>query len=135
MNQMRVDFPQQTTKQPVVWICQNALCRERNKNYEFEADEPICPKCQAAGYPYVQKRILVHLLVSDPEGLILGASGPLSILCDSGRGFIATYHNGEAGTGETAPVNCPGCRKLIKEQGLKNIGGSINIVQERVTSK
>ncbi len=49
-----VDFPHQTTLQPVVWLCNNDECREGKPGlsgavpkFAFEADHPTCPKCGA----------------------------------------------------------------------------------------
>lgn len=131
-NGMLVDFPNQTTKQPVRWQCQNDDCKLRNcygvlVNFTFEADEPICPKCTARGYPTVQKVILVHLLVRDRLGPIQGATSRYSLACDPKRDYITHPTNGEAATGEIPPVNCPGCMKVIKEQKLGFQGSHIRL--------
>jgi hypothetical protein len=103
----------QTTKQPVIMRCANPDCFEENRPFDFESDEPTCPKC-GQGPPAIQKRVLIHFLAKDPRGKITGQHGiRYQITCDPTRKVIATLTNGEAGTGDATQVNCPGCMGSI----------------------
>lgn len=107
----KIIHPDQTTKQPVVWRCPNPECRDSSldRYFDFESDQPKCPKC-SAGPPVVSKRALIHLLVRDPQGKIVGEyQRRYKLACDASRSFIATQTNGEAGTDQVAAANCPGC--------------------------
>jgi rubredoxin len=119
-----------TVKQPVVFRCPNPECNDSplTKSYfEFESDEPICPKC-GVGPPYVQPRVLIHLMVKDKKGRIEGQYGQrYAIACDRRRDYIATPDNSEAASGDPIAVNCPGClaspegiAKLAAGQGIRS---------------
>ena len=128
-NQPNVRFlGAQTTKQPVVWRCQNPDCLESNLDrfFEFESDECKCPKC-GLGHPAVIKRALIHFLVRDAKGPIQGDLGlRYHIGCSPTRAYIGTIENGEAGSGDLAAVNCPGCLKAVGDS-LKVNGLAITI--------
>ena len=107
----------QTIKQPIVWRCQNPDCLESSLDrfFEFTGDECKCPKC-GLGHPAVIKRALIHLLIRDNAGRIVGDRGlRYRLACDTKRAYVATRENGEAGTGDLAAANCPGCLKAIGE--------------------
>lgn len=116
---------QQTTKQPTVFRCPNPDCVEHRFQgyYDFESDEPICPKC-GLGPPGVQKRSLTHLLVRDNRvGPIPGALGMRYYMaCDPQRDFLATELNGEGASGDPAAVNCPGCMASAAYKAKHNSG-------------
>ncbi len=121
--------PDQTNKQPVVWMCQNADCTgPLRRSFDFISDYPICPKCGADGDPTVQKRVLIHLLVRDPKGPIAGERGSRwRLACDGTREHLATHTNGEAATGDPTQINCPGCTAHLG-RGIKS--GAIAITQD-----
>lgn len=103
--------PDQTTTQPVVWQCPNPDCKDTPLDYyfEFESPYPECPKC-GLGPPAVQKRVLIHYLVRDSKGPIIGQMGMrYRMACMPRRMQLATGTNGEAATGDPNQVNCPGC--------------------------
>ena len=105
----------QTTKQPTVWRCQNPDCLESSLDrfYEFERDEPTCPKCGLTE-PAVIKKALIHFLIRDSKGPIRGDMGMnFRMACSPMRAYIATTENGEAGTGDISAATCPGCLKTI----------------------
>lgn len=122
-----VIHPDQSTKQPVTWCCLNPACQEKGKRYDFERDQPLCPKCGADGYPIVQKRILIHFIVADPKGPIEGQFGRFRMACDPPRELLGTHTNGEAASGEIAACNCPGCLKVIGEAMLADQSRPIEI--------
>jgi len=105
-------YDQQTTKQPVWMRCPNPECCEKGEPYfDFQSDYPKCPKC-SLGPPAVEKRALMHLLVRDPKGPVVGQLGlRYALACDKKRDYLATWRNGEAATGSPKDVNCPGCKK------------------------
>lgn len=133
----------QTTKQPVVWRCQNPVClptpeeiaeiinskaginepiktaggliyRPSLRSFDFESQYPTCPKCSYTGPPVVNKRSLIHVLLQDRNGPIVGEKGlRWFIACDPKRRTLATTTNGEACTGNSSQANCPGCLKRI----------------------
>lgn len=104
----------QSIKYPVFWLCRNPECRPDNaRAFSFQSDYPECPKCGAEP-PLVQKRALVHLLLRNPKGPILGMKGlRWELACDVDRDWLATGDNGEAATGLSFHVNCQVCLKRI----------------------
>lgn len=119
--------PDQTTKQPVVWRCPNPECFESNlsRYYEFESEYGECPKC-GLKEPYVRKRVLIHVLVRDKGGPIVGNLGlRYRLACDPKRVTLATATNGEAATGDVTTANCPGCLKAIGDK-LKQTGQNLS---------
>lgn len=129
----------QTVKQPVVWRCPNRECvepatlfdptdlaalnRPGVRYFEFAADYPECPKC-GSGPPAVTKRALIHLLVRDKKGPILGDMGlRWSMACDPKRTHLATEDNGEAATGNSLAINCPGCIAALAKSGRVYLQG------------
>lgn len=124
-----IRHPDQTSKQPIVWLCPNPDCRPTGpcpsgevNFYNFESEYPRCPKC-GSGPPSVQKKVLIHFLMPDRNGNIEGINGLHYFLaCDRKRKEVATFTNGEAGTGSIQSVNCPGCRKVIKRKRLQTHG-------------
>lgn len=108
---------QQTSKQPVIMNCPNPECRDPRypmQLFSFVSDDPVCPKC-GIGTPAVQKRSLIHLIVRDKDGPLVGYMGMrYRILCDPKRELMATARNGEALTPMPQLINCPGCIKLYK---------------------
>lgn len=109
---MTATLDQQTIKQPVWWVCANPECRESVvsiKPFTFQSDYAECPKCGCKA-PHVVKRALIHFVQPDKNGKIIGQFWKqYRLACDQGRDFIATEHNGEAGTNEPTLVNCAGC--------------------------
>ena len=110
-----------TENQPLDWICQNPDCREKptDKFFQFRSDQPRCPKCTLFGPPAVQLVALVHLLVPDPQGPILGQYRRYHLACDPKREHIATVTNKEAGSDNLGAVNCPGCQAAAKKLRVK----------------
>lgn len=107
----RVQHPDQTNKQPVIWRCPNPMCAEQSTDswYEFTSDYPECPKCGLTA-PAVSKRALIHFLAMDMQGPIVGQMGLRYVLaCSPTRVVLATFTNGEAATNYPSQVNCPGC--------------------------
>lgn len=104
----------QSTKYPVFWLCMNPDCREHERGaFVFRSDYPECPKC-GCGAPTVQKRALVHLLLRNNKGPIVGDLGlRWELACDTKRDYLATIDNGEACTGDSRHVNCQACLKRV----------------------
>lgn len=115
----------QTLKQPTIWRCPNPECvspvgivdhtdplrlnQPGVRYFEFAGDYPECPKCGSCA-PSVQKRALIHLLVRDKKGPVVGEHGlRWRMACDPKRTHLATESNGEAATGDSTCANCPGC--------------------------
>lgn len=119
--------PDQTTKQPVVWCCANPTCRPVIGCFEFESDYPTCPKCGASGEPQVFKRTLIHLLLADERGPILGNGRRYRMACDEkrARAYLATLTNGEAAVNldHAELANCPGCLSAVGKQPKLLLGG------------
>lgn len=109
-----------TTKQPARGFCYNPACRElsTDERFEFTVDHDrfACPKCGASGPPLAGLLVLIHLLVPHKAGHLIGTGGVRYMLaCDETRAYVATVTNQEAGSGDLAAVNCPGC--LAAAQG------------------
>jgi len=123
----------QTTKQPTIFRCPNPECVPKkfdrvtgqpHRFFDFESDQPVCPKC-GLGAPHVAKRALIHFLLRDPAGPIQGEMGlRYKIACDHKREVIATTDNGEAGTGDLAACNCAGCLRFVGTK-IRNSGSAI----------
>lgn len=119
-----VIHPDQTTKQPVVWRCLSDECKTDAPWFEFESDQPRCPKCGSDGAPTVQKRVLIHLAIRNSRGPILGFKGErYAFACDPPRELLATMTNGEAISGQLNVVNCPSCLMAITKLNVKDDTG------------
>jgi ribosomal protein S27E len=117
-----------TQKQPVACICRNPECLESSDkpHFEFTTDKtPItCPKCGANQSPMVGLLALVHFLVRDKKGPIVGMGGlRFALACSATRAHLATNTNQEAATGDFASVNCPGCLTAAVEKKLVPLNG------------
>lgn len=136
MFRQRELYDDRITTEPITWICWNPMCIEDGrgvtgqgprKRFEFVSDYPECPKC-GASLPYVTKKALIHLLIADTKGQIIGEFGNrMRLACnkENDRWWLATDRNQEAVTNNREVANCPTCLKNTK--GLrKNIGRSMN---------
>ncbi len=73
----------------------------------FEADLPVCPRCQAAN---CVELALVHLLVPDQKGPIYDPSGRLHVACEPKRDALARHRFDDyAATQDPRAVTCPSC--------------------------
>lgn len=117
-----------TCKQPARGYCLNPLCMEKaGQRFEFDTEHSpiVCPKCKQDKAPMVGLLVLIHFLYHDPAGgPITGSDGmDYRLACDTERAYMATVSNLEAASGEIAAVNCPGCLKAAKEEGLAPMQG------------
>lgn len=122
--------PSQTHRQPVVWRCPNPDCLENATDtwFDFESDYPTCPKCGLEP-PAIQKRVLIHLLVADTKGPIMGSQGlRYHMACHPQRVILATATNGEAASNDPAQVNCPGC--LLSDDFQRGLRSGFAIHQQ-----
>lgn len=108
----------------------NPACREQSDHERFlflaENDHFCCPKCGADQSPMVGVLALIHFLIPDRKGPIVGMGGLRYRLgCDSVRAYLATTSNQEAATGEIAAANCPGCLEEAKKLGIKLAGHAL----------
>jgi hypothetical protein len=112
-----------TTKQPVRAYCYNPECKPVDGDrFEFGVsnDRFACPKCGAFLPPMVGVLSLVHLLVRDPKGPIIGEGGlRWRLACEERRAYLATVTNNEAATVVREVANCPGCLLKTEHGGLK----------------
>lgn len=109
-----------TKKQPVRFRCVNPACAVQGEPFEFTSDQDRCPKCTAIGPPYVVVLVLIHILIPDPHGKLVGESQlRYRVACDSSRDATATFTNKEAATGDPSASNCPGCIAEAKRVGYK----------------
>lgn len=110
-----IEIPRdRTIKQPVLGCCYNPECLEdrRKGRFEFQSehDHFACPKCGADRAPLVYMLVLIHLLVPQKGGKIVGKGGiEYNLACDETRAYLATVTNQEAATGDPTAANCPGC--------------------------
>lgn len=118
--------PDRTLKQPVTFRCQNPECAENGQYFEFDGTDDKCPRCTSSGPPFVIVLTLVHLLIGNPNGKILGYGGKrFSMACDFSRESLATFTNKEAATSEGASVTCPGCKsEMLRMRAPKTAPGS-----------
>lgn len=99
-----------TPKQPVRFRCVNPACAVDGQSFEFTSDQDRCPRCTAVGPPYVVVLVLIHILIPDPKGKLVGQSQMrYRCACDPTRDYAATFTNKEAATGDPSQSNCPGC--------------------------
>lgn len=116
-----------TSKQPATGYCFNPSCRNKSEDsrFEFEVDSDDklqCPKCGRSEPPMVGLLTLIHLLVADPQGPVLGGGGSRwRFACDKGRSHLATATNLEAATGDVSSANCQGCLQALQEDDLKHL--------------
>lgn len=97
-----------------LYRCQNPACSTDPHGrliFDFEADQPRCPKCNADSRRpehkfVVVKREVIHFHIEDPRGPDAGFGKRRRIACDA-KGSIAGKH----ATGDVAAVTCPACRK------------------------
>jgi len=106
-----------TKKQPLAWYCVNPEC-VKTGNSEFTSDIPKCPRCTCEGPPTIQLRTLIHLLVPDPKGPILGAVQRWKFACDPKREHLALEDNMEAATDNVHAANCPGCLETANKLSI-----------------
>lgn len=106
-----------TTSQPVRGYCLNVKCRGDEGRFEFvtEHDRFACPKCGGNTSPQVGLLVLIHFLVPNQQGKIVGSDGRYSVACDADRAYLATETNLEAATGQLSCVNCPGCLTAVQD--------------------
>ena len=109
-----------TSKQPATGYCFNPECREKSTDsrYEFRVsgNSIRCDKCSCDSPLTVGLLVLIHLLILDREGPIVGSQGlRYRFACDPGRSHLATETNLEAATGDPTCANCPGCLKALHD--------------------
>lgn len=114
-----------TQRQPIVARCHNVKCLDDGEFFEFDVEhaDVACPKCGATESPMLALLTLIHLLVPDERGPILGAAGRFKLLCDPMRPYLATETNLEAATDQLIAANCPVCLKAAEQQKLGAIQG------------
>jgi hypothetical protein len=107
--------------------CLNPECLESNTDsrYEFDVDQDkfSCPKCGSDSPVMVGLLVLIHFLVRDQKGPVVGQGIRYRFACDAKRAHLATNTNLEAASGDIKAVNCPGCLKAAHDQNLTNIQG------------
>lgn len=119
-----------TSKQPCAGCCMNPACKENSDDERFvfmaDHDHFACPKCGADRAPTVGLLSLVHFLIPDRKGHIVGMGGlRYQLGCDDTRAYLATVTNEEAATGELSIVNCPGCLAEASKRNLTRFGQAI----------
>lgn len=117
---------ERTTKQQPQGFCWNPDCAGEADRYIFDVhhDRFCCPKCGADSAPLVGILSLMHMLVADVKGQIVGAYGRrYRMACDTTRDYLATLDNGEGATGDQQFVNCPGCLIEIEKLRVREIQG------------
>lgn len=110
------------THQPARGFCRNPQCRDQSDqefHFDVKNDHFACPKCGADREPMAGLLSLVHLLIRNPDGPIIGAGGlRYAIGCDLKRAYLATITNQEAATDNIEIANCPGCLERARSLGL-----------------
>lgn len=110
-----------TNDAPAEGYCRNPACRnEDDTEFHFEVvdDKFKCPKCGGYKKPMVGLLVLVHLLIPDDAGPIVGKNGRYRLGCNEKRDHLATPSNLEAATGDPEVANCPICLEAAKQLGL-----------------
>ncbi|MFO0801486.1 MAG: hypothetical protein U0804_28810 [Gemmataceae bacterium] len=92
--------------------CLNPDCSEADNDgppvFDFEADEPKCPKCgadQRTAPQTVVTRATIHYLVNDPKGGIRTPHGGRAVACDPAGRKLPKH-----ATAVPDAVTCPECR-------------------------
>lgn len=118
-----------TIKQPVRCFCLNPECIDAgNDRYEFTIQhaDVVCPKCGANQVPVVGVLAIVHFIMRDRHGALMGHGGlRYRLACEPRRTFIATHTNLEAGSGELSAVSCVRCLAIAKEQNAAASQGTV----------
>ncbi len=121
---MKVRIPEdRTNMQPIIAQCNNPQCSENGQSFKFvheHGNEISCPKCHASQSPMISMLVLIHFLVRDDKGLVIGDGGlRYKLACDQKRAYLATYTNQEAATGLLECANCPQCLENARQLGIK----------------
>lgn len=119
MNNEKISVPEdRTLKQPTRAFCRNPECSTNGRfEFDFEHDNPACPKCGANRQPMVGMIVLTHLLIRNKKGVIEGEGGlRYSLACDEPRAYLATVTNLEAATDNVVLANCAGCASVFKQK-------------------
>lgn len=118
-----------SSKQPARGYCFNPACREKpeDSRYEFDIgpdDKLCCDKCGSDSPLMVGLLVLVHLLILDRDGPILGSGGlRYRFACDKQRSHLATATNMEAATGDPGSANCQGCLEALSDDDRRHMQG------------
>lgn len=91
--------------------CQNANCSEDRHGrliFDFEANEPVCPKCgcDARDPRYADTVIQLEVIHFDPPDERLAGKGKNILACNPRRRVGATVR----ASGDPTVVNCPACK-------------------------
>lgn len=116
-----------TVKQQSRGYCLNPDCLEdsTDQRFEFDVDHDhfCCPKCGSDSLNMIGLLALIHLLVADSHGPIVGSGGQrFRFACSPTRAHLATVTNNEAATGLLASANCVQCLKAAHDQGIRDAG-------------
>jgi len=111
-----------------LWRCQSPSCSEDlhgRLGFDFEADQPKCPKCARTNIPGRPERITKLAVIHyDPptEEIVDGFKRGLNEwACQPGK----TWKGGHA-TGDAIAVNCPACKKTeIWRKGMEAMGEAV----------
>lgn len=117
---------ERTSKQQAQGFCWNPDCADGADRFIFpiKHDRFCCPKCKADSAPMVGVLSLMHLLVADEKGPIVGAYGRrYRMACEKKRDHLALPDNSEGATGDKQFVNCPGCLAQIEKLRVREIQG------------
>ena len=111
------------SKQPATGYCFNPECRDKSTDSRHEfpitGDSVRCDKCGSDSPLMVGLLVLIHLLVLDRDGPIVGSQGlRYRFVCDPKRSHLATTTNLEAATGDPTVANCPGCLKALRDSDM-----------------
>jgi predicted nucleic-acid-binding Zn-ribbon protein len=108
-----------------LWRCQNPDCTEdahERLRYDFEAPDPVCPKCGAdqrtpEGRFTVVERVTLHYLVVDKAGAIITRGGRRTVACATeSKKFIGPN------AAHWEAVTCPDCKASEIYQQHKDEG-------------
>lgn len=107
--------------------CANDNCPDRP---DFEAAEPVCPKC-LAGAGLVLELVPVHYLVP-ADGPIQTAIGPRMVACAPAMSRLP-----KAATGEAGAVTCLRCKasKIFAEDERDGVDNHVPILEQRIASE
>lgn len=96
-----------------MYRCQNQECSNDAHGrliFDFEADEPVCPKCEADGRlpeykAVVLSLVVLHFIHPDKRGAIITPNGRQRVAC-----MPDSVLDGIRGTASPPVVNCKACK-------------------------
>jgi len=99
----------------------------RPVQFEFEAEQPVCPECNASG-TLVVELVPVHYLIPAPAGPIRTGSGRRQVACSP---MLAVLPHS---TSERGSVTCSACKasQVFADHEARAVQNHLPIVEKKI---